>query len=273
MKFSVEAPHNDVDDAGVIHVHLRIRRSSMVGGLVMLLLHGLLLYLVLHAQSIIKIVKGPGDKEAIVYVPDLVREPQSPKPAKTPTKPQAVTQTKPATPRPTSAPPVTDNAPVAQPVTPAPPDLDMSAMIEQRRKARQAAEPSPAPTTESSGQSGRERTANERAQANVRRSQEQANGSGGGLFQVTGNGVRERLVSFRGWDGTSRQSFKVDAGLGGDIEKAVVRRIISMIRERFKGDFTWVTRYNREVQLSARPEDDAQLEAYLMKEFFGYEQR
>jgi hypothetical protein len=272
MKFSVEAPHDDVDDAGVIHVHLRFRRSSIVGGVVMLLLHALLLYLVLHAQSIIKIVKGPGDKEAIVYIPDLVQGPKSPKPVKTPTKPQSITQSKP-NPRQTSAPPVTESAPVAQPVTPAPPDLDMSAMIEQRRKERQAAEPSPAPATESAGQAGRAPTAQERAQASVQRSMDQAKSGGGGLFQVTGNGVRERLVSFRGWDGNSKQSFKVDAGLGGDVEKAVVRRIISMIRERFKGDFTWVTRYNREVQLSARPEDDAQLEAYLTKEFFGYEQR
>jgi hypothetical protein len=63
---------------------------------------------------------------------------------------------------------------------------------------------------------------------------------------------------------------EVDAGAGGDIERAMVRSMIALIRQHYTADFNWRSpRQGRVVVLSARPEDNEQLEAYLLREFFG----
>ena len=62
---------------------------------------------------------------------------------------------------------------------------------------------------------------------------------------------------------------EVDAGLGGDIELAMVRRMIELIRTHYTGDFRWEShRLGRVVVLSARPADQPGLEEFLVKEFF-----
>jgi hypothetical protein len=63
---------------------------------------------------------------------------------------------------------------------------------------------------------------------------------------------------------------EVDAGVGGDIEIAMIRRMIELIRTHYTGDFQWEShRLGRVVVLSARPDDQPGLEEFLMKEFFG----
>jgi hypothetical protein len=45
--------------------------------------------------------------------------------------------------------------------------------------------------------------------------------------------------------------------------------MITLIRGYYKGDFNWQSqRLNKVVVLSARPDDNSGLEAFLMKEFF-----
>jgi hypothetical protein len=87
-------------------------------------------------------------------------------------------------------------------------------------------------------------------------------------------GVRTARFSFRGWttdyNNSRREIIDVDAGLNGDVERAVVRRMIELIRRHFNGNFNWEShRLNRVVVLSARMEDNAGLEDFLMLEFFG----
>jgi len=51
---------------------------------------------------------------------------------------------------------------------------------------------------------------------------------------------------------------------------AVVRKIIEIIRAQQPGDFIWVSRrLGRQVALSARPGDNAGLEDFIMRDFFG----
>ena len=46
--------------------------------------------------------------------------------------------------------------------------------------------------------------------------------------------------------------------------------MVSLIRQHYKGDFNWDShRLNRTIVMSARPEDNAGLEEFLMLEFFG----
>ena len=62
----------------------------------------------------------------------------------------------------------------------------------------------------------------------------------------------------------------MDAGLGGDVELAIIRRMIQLIRTHYTGDFNWQSyRLGKVIVLSARPEDNAALEDFMSREFFG----
>lgn len=95
-----------------------------------------------------------------------------------------------------------------------------------------------------------------------------------GIFQIIRIGPRTAEFSFRAW--TTNMSaprlelIQVDAGAGGDVERAIIRRMIQLIRQYHQGDFNWESqRLNSIIVLSARIKDNAGLEDFLMREFFG----
>jgi hypothetical protein len=95
-----------------------------------------------------------------------------------------------------------------------------------------------------------------------------------GVFQIVSMGLRSAKYSFRGWTkdagSARRELIEVDAGPNGDVERAIVRSMIELIRKYYKGDFNWESqRLNRVVIMSARMEDNAGLEDFLIREFFG----
>ena len=62
----------------------------------------------------------------------------------------------------------------------------------------------------------------------------------------------------------------MDARPQGDVELAVVRRMIELIRSHFVGDFNWESQQlHRMIVMSARLEDNAGLEDFMMREFFS----
>lgn len=171
-----------------------------------------------------------------------------------------------------------DSERAAPPPLPAPdnaaPPTDMSEMVAAARARRRAAG-IPAPDDAPADDAGKSQ-GDEVARANIARSIAQARGprTSGGVFQITHKGVREAEFLFRGWDNDSRaaarQLIRVDAGPNGDVEDAIVRRMIQIIRERQSGDFSWNSyRLGRVVTLSARPEDNAGLVGFLKEEFFS----
>jgi len=180
--------------------------------------------------------------------------------------------------KPTAPPRVPESArPAPPPPSPAPdnaaPPTDMSEMVAAAR-ARRGAAGVPVPQDPPADDAGKSQ-GDEVARANIARSIAQARGprTSGGVFQITHKGVREAEFLFRGWDNDSRaaarQLVRVDAGPNGDVEDAIVRRMIQIIRERQSGDFSWNSyRLGRVVVLSARPEDNAGLMAFLKQEFF-----
>lgn len=116
------------------------------------------------------------------------------------------------------------------------------------------------------------------ARANIEFSTQHARGNnqGGGLFDLRFKGVRTAELVFYGWDQRRRhehsQLIEIDAGLNGDIDSAIIRKVIEVIREKKSGDFTWhSSRLGRVVTLSARPEDTAELADFLKKDFFRYD--
>ncbi len=165
---------------------------------------------------------------------------------------------------------------VRRPETKEPP-LDFMAAVNARRAQRQAEEDFLAKQNADARNGEREMSDAERAEAGFKRNtQSLGRGQDGtsGVFQIKSKGTRYAAFSFRGWT-TDRERSKyelieIDAGIGGDVELAIVRRMISLIRQHYQGNFNWEShRIGRVVVLSARMEDNAGLEAFLMREFFG----
>ena len=95
-----------------------------------------------------------------------------------------------------------------------------------------------------------------------------------GAFEITSLGDSKATFAFLGQtsdhSAADRQYFEVEAPLGQDVRRVVVRRMTSLIREHYQGDFDWEShRLNRTIVKSARVEDSAELEEFLMQEFFG----
>ncbi len=158
-----------------------------------------------------------------------------------------------------------------------PQPLDFAAALEARRAQRQAQEDFYAQQNANARSTELEATNAEKADAAFKRNTQNLGTSRdgtSGIFQIRNKGSRYAAFSFRGWTGDRRnakdQLIEVDAGLGGDVEFAIVRKMIVLIREHYQGNFNWDShRLGRVVVLSARPEDTAGLEAFLVKEFFG----
>lgn len=95
-----------------------------------------------------------------------------------------------------------------------------------------------------------------------------------GVFQILSMDVRSGRFSFRGWKNefsySHRETYEVYAGPDGSVERAMVRKMIEIIRRDYSGDFNWESpRFGRVIVLSARLQDNDGLEDFLIQEFFG----
>ena len=280
------------------YLQIRISRNTMLALLASFLIHGLLLYLLVPhllrekpltapQQDIIVRLNPPTPPQVASSAPtsEPAATPQPvPKPVTRP-KPKVVTQPKPppkapdiiAVPESRSA----DNfkipvkpAPITRPPAPATtlaPPTDMLAYVKANQARREAAESYAA--HENAAAVAREHvpTEEEVRTANIKRNMEQGSN---GIFQIMNKGARTAEFSFRGWtndfSNSRREVIEVDAGPGGDINLAIVKRMIAVIRRDYSGDFNWESiRLNRVIILSARLDDNAGLEDFLMTEFFG----
>jgi len=152
------------------------------------------------------------------------------------------------------------------------PPADLTAYINAARERRRAAETSAEREYAAAKANEHVPSADEIRMANIMRNL-QPQGTNG-VFQIISVGLRTGKFSFRGWtkdySNSRRELIEVEAGQNGDIERAIVRRMIELIRKYYKGDFNWDSqRLNRVVIMSARVEDNAGLEDFLMREFFG----
>lgn len=95
-----------------------------------------------------------------------------------------------------------------------------------------------------------------------------------GIFEITSLSGRHAGFSFRGWtndySNSRREYFEVEANAGQDVRLVMIKKMISLIRQHYQGDFNWESqRLGRTVVQSARSEDSAGLEDFMMMEFFG----
>ncbi len=195
--------------------------------------------------------------------------PAQPPPSRPPTKPKAAE--KPSQPKaPIPAQEVAKTKAPPEPPTDTPTDL--SEYINQAKARRRAAEGIfDSQESTASSNTANQLSAEEIRMANVRRNLQNPGTSG--IFQILRIGPRTAEFSFRAWTtGQSNprlQMIRVETGTDGDIERAIIRRMIQLIREHYKEDFNWEShRLHRVIVLSARERDSAGLEDFLMREFF-----
>jgi hypothetical protein len=152
---------------------------------------------------------------------------------------------------------------------PSPPiEGDLAAYVQARRRERGEQE---APADDEAAKFNRAIAANLPAPA--RGSATQDVKRGGGIFEIKRMTYDDAAFEFFGWNTAmgrkTPQLIEVRKGMNSDMRIAVVRRMIVIIREYEKEDFTWESpRLGRNIVLSARLSDNAGLEAFLMREFF-----
>ncbi|HET9652698.1 MAG TPA: hypothetical protein VFP36_10920 [Usitatibacter sp.] len=214
------------------------------------------------------VARAPPAEVAPPPTEPVVRPPPAPRAAPHPQAHRPPVKPSPAPPPPVLA--VPQPAPVQPPEARRPaPTFDMAAMIEARRQQRHAAE-------EAMERRAEAPPAQDEGLASLNRNLQTLSGREGvgGIFTILHMGTRTGEFAFNGWRPESlrqwREVIEVDAGPGGNLELAMVRRMIELIRTHYTGDFNWQShRLQRTVVLSARPEDTAELEDFLMREFFG----
>lgn len=159
--------------------------------------------------------------------------------------------------------------PKESPKTDAP--VDMMAYVNQKRAAREAFDSNAAKINAEATAKELGPSAEQIRDEKIKRNFE--NGTNG-IFEITSLGARNAAFAFRGWTsdfGNSRREFfVVEAKSGQDVRLIMIKKMISLIRQHYKGDFNWEShRLGRTIIMSARIEDSEGLEDFMMKEFFG----
>ncbi len=258
-----------------------------------LLIHGLALWALLQRDNLHMQAIGDrtGDRIAVSILPPApIAPPAPPSQAQPPSLAQVTPIPRqkaipvPGTKRQSRKPTTDDNKMAAKATPPAissersmpPPEQDFSAALDAARQRRQQAngmsalEPAETEASKDAAQND-----NSVAMANIEFSLNRAKGKDnvGGLFQVRKVGYRDAEFVFYGWSERSRRNstrlITVEQGSYADIQTALIKKVIAIIREEKKGDFVWQSTYlGQPITLSAKPQDNTELEQFLMREFF-----
>ena len=261
-----------------VWLRIQVERNTLLAIVFSLLVHGLILFLALPqlnldsaalAPTTIQVSLAPPPAEAPPPPVELPKPPKKPKPI---SRPKVMTQKPSSKPSdfnlPEAAPSPAPSAPVApakdQPV-------DMMAYVNAKRQQRLAME-------NDAAKQNAEAVAKEQGpsaeQVREQRIKDNLKVGTNGIFEITSLSARHAGFSFRGWtsdySNARREAFEVEAGVGQDIRLLVVKKMIVLIRQHYQGDFNWESqRLGRVIIQSARPEDNAGLEDFMMMEFFG----
>ncbi|HEY3326363.1 MAG TPA: hypothetical protein VGK14_04265 [Novimethylophilus sp.] len=203
-----------------------------------------------------------------------VRKPQiKPPPVSRPDTPRNIAAQ--AEPAPTPQPaPAAQHAPASpKPTTPDPSQFaDMAAYVNAMKEKRHQAGQDADRINEEAIARERGPSEDEVRMANLKRNL-QPSGTNG-IFKILSMDAHTAQFAFRGWKNefsySHREVYEVEAGPDGDVARAVVRKMIEIIRRYNNGDFNWESpRLGRVIVLSARLQDNDGLEDFLLQEFFG----
>lgn len=272
-------------------IRINISRNTLIAIVFSLMTHALILSLVvpqIHLDNAsapparaIEVSLAPPKPAAAVLEQTPAEKPvEEPvkKPVAKPITPKVITQkpsqnTKPSFSVPdvlATAKPTPEVLPPKDTVKDAPP-TDMMAYVNAKRAQRQASETYAA--KQNAEAAAREIGPSE-AQIRDERIKHNFQNGTNGIFEITSLSGRHASFAFRGWTNdystSRRESFEVEAKIGQDVRLVMIKKMIGLIREHYQGDFNWEShRLDRVVVQSARPEDNAGLEDFMMMEFFG----
>ena len=261
-----------------VWLRIQVERNTLLAIVFSLLVHGLILFLALPqlnldsaalAPTTIQVSLAPPPAEA---PPPPVELPKPPKKPKSISRPKVMTQKPSVKPSDFNLPEANPSPAPSAPVAPAKDQpVDMMAYVNAKRQQRLAME-------NDAAKQNAEAVAKEQGpsaeQVREQRIKDNLKVGTNGIFEITSLSARHAGFSFRGWtsdySNARREAFEVEAGVGQDIRLLVVRKMIVLIRQHYQGDFNWESqRLGRVVIQSARPEDNAGLEDFMMMEFFG----
>ncbi len=269
-------PGFDLPPVADRHLRINISRNTTIALIFSLALHTVILFfawpnLKLKTEaakhSVINItLLNPEPKRTVAPIPEPVKpppiqnKPKEQKPQK-PSKKQMPEVM--ATPSPQSPQQATTTSPPKTPERNPDQPTDMMALVQanrQRREGESRAYPEPSLPMEDA------------RDAVIKRNLAQQGTNG--IFQIKEISLRNAQFTFRGWKtnyGNARlELIDVQAGPNESIEIAIIRKMIVVIRRDYNGDFHWLSPRYGDVIKSARVEDTAELEKFLMEEFFPH---
>jgi outer membrane biosynthesis protein TonB len=257
------------------------RRRFGIAVALSVLLHALLIVTLPARRQTSQTLGGaPPPMQVTLDAPQAAVAEIEPQPSAVPTPPTAtpppprprVLASREPSKRPAPPPPPEEVKPPPPPPQPPPPQFDMAALIAARQAQKRAAEAAAA----RGPQGPPEPSPSDSTAASINRNLQTLGPDEGvgGLFQILRKGSLSGTFSFDGYRPDRgkrwREVIEVQAGADGDIEKAMVQRMIELIRSHYSGDFNFRSqRLGRIVVKSARPEDQADLEQFLAWELFG----
>lgn len=260
------------------------RGPNRTGVIVTIALHLLLVAIYLMQPKVLLQSAAKKAGEAVVWLPPLKPSKQSAHPQEQ--APKETSKPIPIKPHVFKIPrlPNTITLPNEKPIeeTPQPPkevkkeappqEVDMQAYIEAQRKRHGRPTPSDAQAPEESDAAKGTRNALANIAAINGRGGQDPNDTGG-VFSISNQTFNSAELKFRGWNQNFKRRWLTDVTVerGGerDIETAIVKKMIELIRKEKTGDFEWDShRLNRVVTLSARPQDTQELMNFLYKEMF-----
>ncbi|NOT65141.1 MAG: hypothetical protein HOP06_03750 [Methylotenera sp.] len=268
-------------------IRINISRNTLIAFIISILLHALILAFI--TPILFDNASAPRQTIEVSLAPKPVVTPPAAMPNEPPqTKPEPKLKTQPKAPKviavkPKAEPPVfsVPDAPIPKPEpAPQPPKetpttesapTDMASYVKQQQAKRNAFEADAArQNAEAAAREigpSAEQVRDERIKNNFK------NGTNG-IFEITSLSGRHAAFSFKGWtndySNARRESFEVEAATGQDVRLVMIKKMIVLIRKHYQGDFNWESqRLGRTVVQSARLEDNAGLEDFMMMEFFG----
>ena len=253
-------------------LNIRISRNTSIAILISLLIHALVLFFVL--PQLLKPNGGFPPPKALTITLNQNKSQSSPKDNASKQKTKHVkSNANDTTPPPVIASKSEPNNIPTQ-ALPRPPEsskqnqaeqaTDMMSLINANRQRRQAEE-------QSASAKDRGAPIEDQRDAAIKRNLAQEGTNG--IFQIRYIGLHTGQFSFKGWknnyNNARLETFDVQAKGSESIQLAIIRKMIAIIRQEYSGDFQWESQQlGRAVTLSARLEDSAELEQFLLKEMF-----
>ena len=278
-------------------LQIRISRNTSIALLISLVVHLLLLItlapklfptgkpsstpvpLTINLNPPNKAATQPAEPPPVEPPAEVIKRPQKSVVVKPTPSPRIITATKPST-QPTAkafkVPPIVipKNLPKTVPDTPTEPlpGEDMLAYTKRIQENRQRKQ---GYTSKDLAEGEPNNGPSEDARRNRAIAENMKFGGSNGIFEIKNIGLNSAQFNFKGWknrDVSRAISENIDVKVpdGGDVKLAIIKKMIAIIRREYSGDFNWESqRLHSVISMSARLEDNAGLESFLMLEFFG----